>query len=219
MPRPRVEALDQPLAAAMGSGPMGIGSREVELDVRRRVCQHRREITLEQALQEAEPHRAMLDATPRAADTDRAMSQDNVDVVRRVFGMVRESLRRGDPGSSFDEWIRKGLIAPGLEWRAGTRAGMGVAGIDDFAGRDGYVEFTRRWTEDFEDLAIEPEQIIDADSDRVVATTHTHGTGKGSGATVDMRTAWVVTLEAGRIVDVVLFLEPNDALKAVGLRE
>ena len=161
----------------------------------------------------------MLDATPRAADTDRAMSQDNVDVVRRVFGMVRESLRRGDPGSSFDEWMREGLIAPGLEWRAGTRAGMGVAGIDDFAGRDGYVEFTRRWTEDFEDLAIEPEQIIDADSDRVVATTHTHGTGKGSGVTVDMRTAWVVTLEAGRIVDVVLFLEPNDALKAVGLRE
>jgi ketosteroid isomerase-like protein len=146
------------------------------------------------------------------------MSQDNVEVVRRVFGMVRESLRRrADSGSSFDEWVREGLVDPGLEWKAGTRAGRGVAGIDDFAGRDGYVEFTRRWTEDFDDVALEPEQIMDADDGRVVAITHTYGTGKGSGATVDMRTAWVVTLEAGRIVNVVLFLEPNDALKSVGL--
>jgi ketosteroid isomerase-like protein len=81
---------------------------------------------------------------------------------------------------------------------------MGVAGIDDFAGRDGYMEFTRRWTEDFEEFALEPEQIVGADDDRVVVTTHTRGAGKGSGATVDMRTAWVVTLEAGRIVNVVL---------------
>jgi ketosteroid isomerase-like protein len=147
------------------------------------------------------------------------MPQENVEIVRRVFLMVQESLRRGDPGSSFDEWVREGLIAPGLEWRAGTRAGMGVAGIDDFAGRDGYMEFTRRWTEDFEEFALEPEQIVGADDDRVVVTTHTRGAGKGSGATVDMRTAWVVTLEAGRIVNVVLFLEPNDALKPVGLRE
>lgn len=152
-------------------------------------------------------------------DTGMAMSQQNVEVVRRAFLLVQESLHRGDPGSSFDDWVREGLIAPDLEWKAGTRAGMGVAGIDDFAGRDGYAEFTRRWTEDFEDFAFEPEQIVDADNDRVVVTTHAHGTGKGSGATVDMRTAWVVTLEAGRIVNVVLFLEPNDALKAVGLRE
>jgi ketosteroid isomerase-like protein len=147
------------------------------------------------------------------------MSQENVEVVQRAFLLVQESLRRGDPGSSFDDWVREGLIAPGLEWKAGTRAGTGVAGIDDFAGRDGYVEFTRRWTEDFEDFAFEPEQIVDADDDRVVVTTRTRGTGKGSGAAVDMRTAWVVTLEAGRIVNVVLFLEPNDALKAVGLRK
>ena len=32
----------------------------------------------------------MLDATPRAADTDRAMSQDNVDVVRRFYGFWQD---------------------------------------------------------------------------------------------------------------------------------
>jgi hypothetical protein len=32
-------------------------------------------------------------------------------------------------------------------------------------------------------------------------------------------TAWVVTFESGRIVDVLLFLEPGDALRAVGLQE
>jgi ketosteroid isomerase-like protein len=147
------------------------------------------------------------------------MSEENVDIVRRVFTMVQDSLVRGDPASSFDEWVREGLIAPDLRWKAGTRAGLGVAGIDDFAGRDGYAEFTRRWMEDFEELAMEPTQLVDADDNRVVATTHTHGVGKRSGVSVDMDTAWVVTLEGGRIVDVVLFLEPSDALRAVGLRE
>ncbi len=145
------------------------------------------------------------------------MSQENVEVV----GRVHEEWPRGvfSAGDVFDKWVREGLIVPDLEWRAGTRAGKGVPGIVDFAGRDGFVEFTRRWTEDFENYVMELEQIIDADNDRVVAVTHSYGTGRGSGATVDMRTAWVYRLEAGQIVHVVLFLEPNDALKAVGLRE
>ena len=107
------------------------------------------------------------------------MPQENVEIVRRVFLMVQESLRRGDPGSSFDEWVREGLIAPASNGRRARRAGMGVAGIDDFAGRDGYMEFTRRWTEDFEEFALEPEQIVGADDDRVVVTAHTRGAGQG----------------------------------------
>jgi ketosteroid isomerase-like protein len=147
------------------------------------------------------------------------MSQENVEVVQRAFLLVQESLRRGDPGSSFDDWVHEGLIAPGLEWKAGTRAGTGVAGIDDFAGRDGYVEFTRRWTEDFEDFAFEPEQIVDADDDRVVVTTRTRGTGKEAARRSICALPGSSRFEAGRIVNVVLFLEPNDALKAVGLRK
>jgi len=150
---------------------------------------------------------------------DSAVSEENVEVVRRAFERVQEALRRGDPGAGFDEGIREGLVAPDLEWRAGTRSGVLAAGIDDFVGRDGYVEFVGRWTEDFEDFAIEPEQIIDAENDRVVAITHAHGTGKRSGVPVEMHTGMVITLIARRIVRAELFIKPNKALQAVGLRK
>jgi ketosteroid isomerase-like protein len=106
-----------------------------------------------------------------------------------------------------------------LSGRGGTRGGKGVAGLEDVVGRDGYVEFMRKWTEDFDDLVVEPEEFIDADEDRVVVITSASGTGKGSGIRVQMRTGWVLTLEARRITRVDLFIEPNDALQAAGLRE
>jgi ketosteroid isomerase-like protein len=147
------------------------------------------------------------------------MSQENVEVVRRAFEMAQEGVRRGHLGAAFDESVREGIVASSLEWRAGTRGGVGVPGIGDVVGRDGYVEFMRRWTEDFEDFAMEPEEIIDTDNDRVVAIARQYGTGKGSGAPVEMRNGMVFTLEARRIVRVDLFIEPNGELRAVGLRE
>ena len=99
------------------------------------------------------------------------------------------------------------------------RGGAGVAGIGDVAGRKGYVELLTTWTEDFDDFEQEIEAVLDADNDRVVAITRNHGTGKGSGASVELRTAQVFTLEAGRIVRVDVFLHPEAALKAAGLSE
>jgi ketosteroid isomerase-like protein len=147
------------------------------------------------------------------------MSQENVEVVRRASEVLLAGVGRGDPGAVFDESVRQGIVAPNLEWRAGPRGGMGVAGLEDGVGRAGYVDFMRRWTEDFDDFGVETEEIIDADNDHVVVITRQYGTGKGSGMTVEIRTGSVLTLEAGRIRRVDLFLEPNDALKAVGLRE
>src|SRR5215211_1350155 len=141
------------------------------------------------------------------------MSEENVEIVRRAFAVVQDSLRRDDPGAAFDACVLEGIVASNLEWRAGMRGGTGVAGMDDFVGRRGFVEFMRRWTEDFDDFAVEPEEFIDADNDRVVAITRQYGTGRGSRARVEMRTGVVWTLEARRIVRVDLFLEPNEALK------
>ena len=147
------------------------------------------------------------------------MSQENVEVVWRAFEILQEALRRGDPSAGFDEGVREGIIASNLEWRTGPRGGVGAAGIGDFVGREGFVELMRRWSEDFEDFAIKPEQIIDADNDRVVAITHMYGTGKGSGAPVELRSGVVFTLEARPIVRADFFIDPNNALQAVGLRE
>jgi ketosteroid isomerase-like protein len=145
------------------------------------------------------------------------MSEENMEVVRRALDITLEAVRRGDPGAAFDECLRDGLIASDLAWRAGFRGGVGVAGIRDFAGREGFVEFMRAWTEDFDDFAIEAEEIIDVDSDRVLAITRQHGIGKVSRATVEMSISVIYTLEGRRIMQVEVFLEPSHALDAAGL--
>jgi ketosteroid isomerase-like protein len=147
------------------------------------------------------------------------MSQENVEVVRRTFEIAEEGTRRGDPGAAFDEAVVQGLITSNLEFRGGTRGGTGVAGLDDVVGREGYVEFVARWIEDFDDHATEYEQIVDAGNDRVVAITRMRATGKGSRVPVEMRTGMLFTLEARCIVQVTLFIEPDKALEAAGLRE
>ena len=147
------------------------------------------------------------------------MSQENVEIVRRAIELMEEGMRRGDLGAAFDQSVREGIVASNTEWRAGMRGGEGVAGMGDVAGREGFSELLTTWTEDFDDFEQETEAIIDADNDRVVAITRNHGTGKGSGAPVELRTAQVFTLEADRIVRVDIFRKPEAALEAAGLSE
>jgi ketosteroid isomerase-like protein len=145
--------------------------------------------------------------------------KENVKVVRRAFEIVQEGVRRGDHGAAFDQALGEGVIVSDLEWLAGEKGGIGLVGVGDGVGRDGYVQFMRKWTEGFEELAVQLEEIIDVDDDRVVAITGWNGIGKGSHAAVTMQTGMVCTLEARRIVRSLLFLDPNHAFQAAGLRE
>jgi hypothetical protein len=151
-------------------------------------------------------------------DTAWAMSQENVEVVRRAMNIGEEGVRTGDPGAAFDQCVAQGLIASNLGWSAGMRGGIGVAGLDDVAGREGYVKFVRTLFEDFEDIATLYE-ITDAGNDRVVVITTAQMTGKASEVRVEGRAGMVFTLEAERIVGVTLFVDPDQALEAAGLRE
>ena len=86
-------------------------------------------------------------------------------------------------------------------------------------GRDGFAEFLRAWTDEFADWKMWPEEILDASDEQVVAIVSQLATGKGSGATVELRFAVVYTLRAGQVVDRRHYLEPADALEAAGLRK
>ena len=145
------------------------------------------------------------------------MSEENVEIARRTIALAEEGVRQGDPGAAFDECVAQGLIAPSLEWKGGSRGGAAVVGLDDVVGREGYVEFMHRWSEGFDNYAIESEQVIDAGGDRVVATTRASGTGKGSRARVEMRAGMVCTFDAQCVVRISLFLDPDEALGAAGL--
>ena len=138
------------------------------------------------------------------------MSQENVEIVRRNFEALQKGLERDDPGAVFES----GGIADDLEWMVFPS----FPGPQSYRGRDGFIEFMRTWTEDFEDWSIEFERLIDAPDDRVVALVHQWATGKGSGVPVELHFGQVHELEGGRVVRVRNYPDPAEALEAAGLR-
>jgi ketosteroid isomerase-like protein len=89
------------------------------------------------------------------------MSEENVEIVRRVFEEFQAGMERGDPGALFDSET----VADDYEWITDAP----LDGRSVRRGREGFVEFMRTWTEEFEDWSIQVERWIDAGDDRVVA--------------------------------------------------
>jgi ketosteroid isomerase-like protein len=139
------------------------------------------------------------------------MSRENVETVRTVFEAFQAGLARGDPAAAFD---LDGL-ADDAEWIAAAEVPEPVS----YRGRDGFAEFMRLWTEDFERWSIEVEQLIDAGGDRVVGLFRQWATGKGSGVPVELRSAIVYELEEGRVVRMRNYVDHSEALEAAGLSE
>jgi ketosteroid isomerase-like protein len=103
------------------------------------------------------------------------MSRENVEIVRQRFEVFLESLARGDLAA-------RPHIADDFEWIVPTP----LDGRSVWIGHEGFVEFVRTWTEQFEDWSLRVEQLIDAGGDRVAALAHQTATGKESGVPVDM---------------------------------
>jgi ketosteroid isomerase-like protein len=139
------------------------------------------------------------------------MSQENVEIMRRVFEEFLAGMERGDPGTLFDSEA----VADGFEFILAVP----LEGRSVWRGREGFVEFMRAWTEDFEDWSVRVERWIDAGDDRVVALTHQSGTGKGSGVPVELNLGVVSELKDGRVVRMRNYLTHAEALEAVGLEE
>ena len=142
------------------------------------------------------------------------MSDENVEIVRRLFHLYLEALDRGD----LDIWFNSDDLAEDFEWVMPREGGLGLP--PSYRGREGFREFMKAWTEEqFQDWSIELERLIDAGGDRVVAFFHQRATGRESGVPVELRMATLYELEDGRIVRMRHFLEREEALEAAGLSE
>jgi ketosteroid isomerase-like protein len=139
------------------------------------------------------------------------MSQENVEIVRQVLDAFQAGLERGDLGAAFDTR----MVAADAEWIPGR----GFPGPRHYRGREGFVEFMRTWTEDFEGWSNQIERLIDAGNDRVVGVFRQSATGKESGVPVEVRLGTVYELKAGQIVRMRIYLDPAEALEAAGLSE
>jgi uncharacterized protein len=136
------------------------------------------------------------------------MSEENVEVVRRVF----DAAARGDSATVL------ALYDPQVEWD--TRGGLGgVVDRDVYYGHDGLRRYFRLRAEAWETITDHLEELIDA-GEHVIAVATVRGRGRASGVEINHENyAGVWTIRGGKVVRVKWFLTREDALEAAGLAE
>ena len=131
------------------------------------------------------------------------MSQENVKLIRQ--GYERWKAKRE---------LNFALIHPEVEWVFIDLEGR----PSTYRGHEGWDEWLRAVRESWEDLWWEPQRLIDA-GDQVVAIVTTHVRGRGSGIDLEIPLGNVWTIRDGLLIHFEMFLNPEDALEAAGLRE
>jgi ketosteroid isomerase-like protein len=143
-------------------------------------------------------------------DTGWAMSQENVELLRRLWEQFEEGIERGDPGA----WVDSEAVAEDFEWVLSEP----FDGRSIWRGREEYGEFIRTWTDQFDDWSIRAEELIDAGDDKVVLLTHQTATGRESRVPVELKLWQVADIKDGRLIRVRIYFTARDALEAAGLR-
>ena len=137
------------------------------------------------------------------------MSAENVEIVRELMAVRERARVSGEPPT------RTNLLAPDFEIDMSRR----VFNPDVYRGIDGLARLDDEIRDVWEELRVVPEQFIDA-GDRVVVMEKIGGRGRRSGVEVETRTyATIWTLRDGQVTRVQVGVDPNEALKAVGLEE
>jgi len=152
-----------------------------------------------------EQHPTRKQALEAAGLSEWAMSQENVEVLRRSI----EAFNRGDP----DVWVA--VLAPEFEYTA-SGAVVGVAGT--YRGADGFRRFLESFWDEFDEPKAELGELI-AEGDQVLASVTFTGRGKHSGATTSLDLWQLWTLRYGKAVRGQAFTTRADALEAAGLSE
>ena len=139
------------------------------------------------------------------------MSEENLQVVRRVAEAFQEAAAAGDFRNL--DLIEEGLVDPDFEWVPASEVPL----EETYEGAKEFAAFMETWTEDFDRWTFEIERFIDADNEGVVVIVRQMATGKSSGAPVDLRWGMQCELRDGRVIRMKNFLDPTKALEAAGL--
>ena len=135
------------------------------------------------------------------------MSQENVKTVRDAF----VAYNRGDLDAFLDEYW-----TDDIDYRA-------VEGApDDHGPIHGKAEmraYMQDWFDTFDDLKVEPLEVIDAGQDQAVAVVRFGGRAKLSGVEVDLTFAALYTVREGKVARGREYWTKEQALEAAGLTE
>ena len=137
------------------------------------------------------------------------MSQENVEIVRRVF---TGSTPTGDIQETAEMyWDAEIEYVEDPRWPGASR----------YKGRDAVLRCWRGYMEAMgseEDFTVTVERVLDA-GERQVPIVRFQSQGSASGLPHEHLWAYVVEVREGRIAYFRAYYEPGEALEAVGLRE
>jgi ketosteroid isomerase-like protein len=130
----------------------------------------------------------------------------NVNLVRAIF----------DAWNSGDLEDVVPFVAEGLEWlevegRPETAPGA------EIRGRERVRSQLETLFETWQHYRLEPEEVRDAGDDRVVAVLREVARGRASGAEVESRWGYLMTIREGKLTRVEAYRDPQKALEAAGV--
>jgi ketosteroid isomerase-like protein len=140
------------------------------------------------------------------------MSEENVEVVRRVYELMLASGRIAEPATT--EVVPQ-LFDPEVVVRQMSSV-VDTAG--EFHGYQGLAEVAREIAEATADIGYVAEEIRAA-GDQVAAVVLVSGTGRLSGAPFEHQISQLFTLRDRRVVRFEAFDDPAEAFRAAGLSE
>jgi ketosteroid isomerase-like protein len=138
------------------------------------------------------------------------MSQQNVEVVQRVF----DAVARRDTAAVL------ALYDPKVEWDT-SRGSLGeLLGGTVYHGHEGLRSLFHQLHEPWESYEDHLEELIDAGGEEVITVVTTRGRGRATGIEVEQRhQAAVWTIRNQKVARVVWFSTRAEALEATGLAE
>jgi ketosteroid isomerase-like protein len=137
------------------------------------------------------------------------MSQDNVEIVRRILAANRSGPHGETTG------IVLALADPKVEFRSRITAVEGA----EYLGHEGVRRYHDDMADAFRAWHNEAAEIIEVSPDAVLVDNVFHGTGKDSGMEVELRSAIVFVVSEGRATRCFSYPTREEALEAAGLSE
>ncbi len=136
------------------------------------------------------------------------MSQENVERLREMFAIFNERGVEAATDALGD------LLAPDFM----LEEAVDLPDPGAFSGKEALIANLAKLEESFEELQIEPLEVVDLD-DKLVAVVSMRGRGRGSSAPVETTFAQLWFLRDGKAMSLRDYATKAEALEAVGLRE
>ena len=140
-------------------------------------------------------------------DTAWAMSQENVEIVHRLGDAFNRRDIRGLADNSHDDLELVSVMA--------------AVDAEDtsFRGPETWYRYFAVMDQAWDDWQVVDVEVFDAGDDAVAATFRLVGKGKQSGVPVDRAVGVAYQMREGKVWRMRTFLDPRQALEAVGLSE